>query len=86
MCLWPSTSLPSGSSTSQSQRSWRIEWLLSSATSYIILASTTLSLQIWDPISTSISFGISVNAVVLKSNMFKWLICKPMARLSMPTA
>jgi hypothetical protein len=37
-------------------------------------------------ISTRISSGISVNAVSLKSNMFQWLTCGPMARLSMPTA
>jgi hypothetical protein len=31
----------------------------------------TPSSQIWDPISTRISFGISVNATPLKSNMFR---------------
>jgi hypothetical protein len=49
MCWWPLTSLPSGSSTSQSQRSLQIEWLLSSTISYTILASPTPSLRTWDP-------------------------------------
>jgi hypothetical protein len=59
--------------------------LLSSMTSYIVLASLTLSLQIWDPISTRISSRIFVNAVPLKSNIFQWLTRGPTARLSAPT-
>jgi hypothetical protein len=66
--------------------SMAIEWLLSSAISYIVLASPTLSLQIWDPIFTRISSEISMNAVLLKSNMFQWLTRGPTARLSAPMA
>jgi hypothetical protein len=72
MCWWLSTSLSSGSCRSKLQRSLQIEWLLSSVTSYTILASPTLSLRIWDPISNHISSEISVNAVPLKSNTFQW--------------
>jgi hypothetical protein len=46
----------------------------------------TLSLQIWDPISTHISSGIFVNAIPLKSNMFQWPTRGPIAKLSVPTA
>jgi hypothetical protein len=47
----------------------QIEWLPSSMTSCTILVSPTPSLRIWDPISTRISSGISVNAMAhLRAN------------------
>ena len=82
MYWWPSTSLPNGSSTSQSPRSQLTEQSTSSATSYISLVFPTRSLQILDQTSPLVHSGNFVKTPALMSSTYQWHIPMPMARLS----